>query len=65
MSNIDIGYTYVSVYYTRYSSDIDSNFVLSAKKIDKKFLINNSGICNILVTGDEDVIEVTLEEING
>jgi hypothetical protein len=28
LSNIDIGYSYVKVYYTRYSSDIDSNFVV-------------------------------------
>lgn len=64
LSNIDIGYSYVKVYYTRYSADVDSNFVVSAKKIDKNFIINNSGVCDILITGDENEIEVTLEEIN-
>ena len=64
LSNIDIGYSYVKVYYTRYSADIDSNLIVQAKRIDKNFLINNSGVCMILITGDENETEVTLEEIN-
>ena len=64
LSNIDLGYSFVKIYYTRYSADIDSNLVVSAKRIDKNFLINNSGVCMILITGDEDETEVTLEEIN-
>ena len=64
LSNIDIGYSYVKVYYTRYSSDIDGNFVVSAKRIDKNFIVTNSGTCLIYITGDENETEVTLEEIN-
>lgn len=64
LSNIDIGYSYVKVYYTRYSSDINSNFVVQAKRLDKNFLINNSGICTILITGDENETDVSIEEIN-
>ena len=64
LSNIDIGYTYVKVYYTRYSADVDSNLVVQAKRIDKNFLVNNSGTCTILITGDENETEVTIEEIN-
>ncbi len=64
LSNIDISYSYVKIYYTRYSADIDANLVVSAKQIDKNFIINNSGICNILILGDENEIDVTLEEIN-
>lgn len=64
LSNIDIGYSYVKIYYTRYSADVDSNFVVQAKRIDKNFLINNSGTCAILITGDENETDVTLEEIN-
>jgi hypothetical protein len=37
---------------------------VQAKRIDKNFIINNSGTCVILITGDEDETEVTLEEIN-
>ena len=64
LSNIDIGYSYVKVYYTRYSADIDSNLIVQAKRIDKNFLVNNSGTCMILINGDENETEVTLEEIN-
>ena len=64
LSNIDIGYSFVKIYYTRYSADVDSNFIVQAKRIDKNFIINNSGTCMILITGDEDETEVTLEEIN-
>lgn len=64
LSNIDIGYSFVRIYYTRYSADIDSNFIVQAKRIDKNFIINNSGTCTILITGDENETEVTLEEIN-
>ena len=64
LSNIDIGYSYVKVYYTRYSADIDANLVIQAKRIDKNFLISNSGVCTLLITGDENETDVTLEEIN-
>lgn len=64
LSNIDIGYAYVKVYYTRYSADVDSNLVIQAKRIDKNFLVNNSGTCTILITGDENETEITIEEIN-
>lgn len=64
LSNIDIGYSFVKIYYTRYSADVDGNFVVNAKRIDKNFLVNNAGVCSVLITGDEDETEVTLEEIN-
>ena len=64
LSNIDVGYSYVKVYYTRYSADVDSNYVVQAKRIDKNFLISTNGTCNIFINGDENETEVTLEEIN-
>ena len=64
LSNIDVGYSYVRVYYTRYSADIDSNYVVQAKRLDKNFLVSNSGTCMILINGDENETDVTLEEIN-
>ena len=64
LSNIDMGYSYVKVYYTRYTADVDSNLVVQAKRIDKNFLITSAGISHILITGDENETEVTLEEIN-
>ena len=64
MSNIDVGYSYVKVYYTRYSADVGSNYVVQAKRIDKNFLVSSSGTCTIYINGDENETEVTLEEIN-
>ena len=64
LSNIDVGYSYVKVYYTRYSADVDSNYVVQAKRIDKNFLVSTNGTCNIFINGDENETEVTLEEIN-
>jgi hypothetical protein len=64
LSNIDIGYNYVKIYYTRYSADIDGNLIIESKRIDKNFLVSNSGTCMILINGDENTTKVTLEEIN-
>ena len=33
-------------------------------KIDKKFTVNNSGICNMLITGFEDIIPISAADIN-
>lgn len=64
LSNIDSAYQYVNVYYTRSTSDIDQNAVVTAYKINQKFLVNNSLICQIYITGSEDSSEITLDEIN-
>lgn len=64
LSNVDPAYQYVNVYYTRSTSDIDQNAVVTAYKINQKFLVNNSLICQIYITGSEDSSEVTLDEIN-
>nr|DAD58525.1 MAG TPA: hypothetical protein [Bacteriophage sp.] len=36
----------------------------SAYKIDQKFIINTEQICNINISGYEDVDEITIDEIN-
>ena len=64
LSNIDSAYQYVTVYYTRSTSDILENATVSAYRIDQKYVVNNLLKCNILVTGYEDITEITLEEIN-
>lgn len=64
LSNIDIGYSYVKVYYTRYSGDVNTNLIVQAKQIDKNFIVTNSGVCMIVINGDEDETEVALEDIN-
>lgn len=64
LSNVDSAYQYVNVYYTRSTSDIDQNAIVTAHKINQKFLVNNSLICQIYITGSEDSSEITLDEIN-
>ena len=64
LTNIDIGYTYVKVYYTRYSADVDSNLIVQAKRIDRNFIVNNQGECVVVINGDESTTDVTIEEIN-
>ena len=64
LSNIDIGYSYVKVYYTRYSADVDGNLTVQAKRIDKNFIISSQGTCPIIVDGNENTTDVALDEIN-
>ena len=64
ISNIDTAYQYMQVYYTKATSDINENSVTSAYKIDQKFIINTEQICNINISGYEDVDEITIDEIN-
>lgn len=64
ISDIDPAYQYINVYYTRSSSDINENAVVQAYKIDQKFLVNNSLICQVFITGNEQKTEITVDEIN-
>ena len=64
LTNIDTSYPYVNVYYTRTTSEYQQNAVLEAHKIDKKFLVNNARICNISITGFENITDVSISDIN-
>ncbi len=64
ISNIDPAYSYINVYYTRSTSDIDQNAVVEAYKIDQKFLVNNASICKVFITGTEAKTKITIDEIN-
>ena len=64
ISNIDPAYQYINVYYTRSSSDINENATIQAYKIDQKFLVNNSLVCQVFITGNEQKTEITTDEIN-
>lgn len=63
LSNIDLSYDYVKVYYTRSSSDLDENAMTTAYEINKKFVVRKS-TCRIIVTGEEAVTDIPLSEIN-
>lgn len=64
LSNIDSSYDYVYVYYSRSLGEAGENLQTQYAKIDKRFLINNAEICNIVVTGFEDMIELSSSDIN-
>lgn len=64
LTNIDSSYDYVYVYYSRSTAEAGENFQTQYIKVDKKFLVNNAEICNIVVTGFEDTIELTASDIN-
>ena len=64
LSNIDSAYDNVYVYYSRYTAEGDENFQIEYKKIQKKFLVNNTGYCNIIVTGYEEVQTIDSSDIN-
>lgn len=64
ISNIDPGYSYVTVYYTRTTSDESSIQSMSAHKITDKFEVTQSLSCQINITGFANEEEITAEEIN-
>lgn len=64
LSNVDPGYTKVVIYYTKATADIYQNAQVNAYKIDRKFVLSESGNTIITVTGYEEVEEVPVTEIN-
>lgn len=64
ISNLDTSYTYVHVYYSRTSAEIWQNSTTTYAQIDRKYLISSNGTSNIEITGFEEVIDKTLEDIN-
>ena len=64
LSNIDTAYPYVEVYYTRSTSEIKQNLVTEAKRIDKKFIVNNSNSCTIIINGSEITQDIAVSDLN-
>lgn len=64
LKNLDSSYQYISVYYTKSTSDINENAVVSAFKVDQKFLVNSAKMCQIKITGFEHVTEIPIYSIN-
>lgn len=63
LSNIDLAYTSVQVYFARISGN-EQGTVTQIYKINNTFDVNASGICNILITGSEDIQSATQQEIS-
>jgi beta-glucanase (GH16 family) len=64
ISNIDTSYNYVYAYYSRYTADGGEMFNTEYVKISKKFVVNNYGVCNMLITGFEESIPISAADIN-
>lgn len=63
IENIDSAYDYVIVYFTRSSGQNNVKSQVSAHKIVNRYRIQ-SEICNIHIHGSEDIIDISLDEIN-
>lgn len=64
ISNIDTSYDSIQVFYTRATSDVNQDAVVNAYKIEQDFKINSSTQSLIAITGYENVMEVTITEVN-
>lgn len=64
ISNIDPGYSFVTVYYTRTTSDVSSEPIMSAHRILDRFEVTQSLSCQINITGFGNEEEIPVEEIN-
>lgn len=64
LSNIDSSYDYVCVYYSRCLAEGGKNAQMEYKKVDLKYKVNNLGICNVKVSGFEEVITLNASDIN-
>ena len=63
VDNIDQGYDYIKVYYTRTTSDLDENRVVNAYRIEKKYPVKDN-FTYITITGEENTTEISVDEIN-
>lgn len=63
VTNIDSAYEYVRVYYTRTTSGPDGVLVTKAYKIDRDFVVKSS-VCEISISGYDNLVDVSLEDIN-
>lgn len=63
VSDIDSSYDYIKVYYTRSTSDVDSNRIVTAHEIDRKFPVRNNS-CNVIITGAEETKDILITDIN-
>ena len=64
LTNTDASYSKVSIYYTKSTSDIYQNATVQAYKILKEYRISQGEGTYLVISGFEDVQEVTLADIN-
>ena len=64
LTNTDVSYSKINVYYTKATSDINQNATVQAYKILKEYKISQGEGTYLVVSGFEDVQEVTINDIN-
>lgn len=64
LTNLDTSFNYVTVYYSRNTSEINQNYITEYMKVDRKYLITHDGVSSIIITGFENTIDITNEDIN-
>ena len=64
LSNIDTSYDYVNVYYSRDLAEGAENASTEYVKIDKKFTVNAAAEASIVVTGFEQSVDISYQDIN-
>lgn len=64
LTNLDTGFQYINVYYTRSTAEANQNKFTSAHKIVTKFMINSAYVCNIRITGTEETEDIDVSQIN-
>ena len=62
LKSLDLGYTYINVYYTKTTGD-SLNSITTAYKIDRKFRITGPST-GLLISGYEELQEISLADIN-
>lgn len=64
ITNTDSSYQDLVIYYTRATANIDEQAIVETCKFVNNFKISNNGVSNIVITGFEDVVQVSDTEIN-
>lgn len=64
LTNTDASYSRVHIYYTKATSDIGQNAVVSAFKILKEYRISEGEGTYLIISGFEETQEVSMEDIN-
>lgn len=63
LSNIDSGFDYIHVLYSRTSSGNDQAAVTSYYKINQNYSVNVDGVCDITINGAEITTQISSEEL--
>ena len=63
LKNIDNAYDYVKVYIVRNSAQQDGSRYTEVYKLNKKFVVRHRQ-CNIIITGNEEKEDLTINDIN-